>query len=100
MSASIAKPNATAFKPVPDGAEDRPSIEVSLSFKVDLRLLRRQKRALVDIRQIYRVSADQEDAVEAMLNMIDFIQDSIVDQGLAPEEEVFSQMPLLFEIAA
>jgi len=32
--------------------------------------------------------------------MIDFIQDSIVDQGLASEEEVFPQMPLLFETAA
>jgi hypothetical protein len=35
-----------------------------------------------------------------MLNMIDVIQDSIVDRGLASEEEVFPQMPLLFEIAA
>ena len=100
MSETVAKPGVTTITSTADTAETPTSIEVVLSFRVELRLLRRQKRALIDIRHNSKVSADQEDAIEGILNMIDFIQDSIVDQGLASEEEVFPQMPLLFETAA
>jgi hypothetical protein len=100
MSETVAKPAVTTVTSSRDTAETPTSIEVVLSFRVDLRLLRRQKRALIDIRHNSKVSAGQEDAIEGILNMIDFIQDSIVDQGLAREEEVFPQMPLLFETAA
>jgi hypothetical protein len=100
MSEPIAKPSGTPVASTPDTAEETTSIQVVLSFSIDLRLLRRQKRALIAIPRNFQISHDQEEAVEGMLNMIDFVQDSIVEQGLASEEEVFPQMPLLFEIAA
>lgn len=100
MSGTAAKPGVTTITSTPDTAETPTSIEVVLSFRVDLRLLRRQKRALIAMPGNFQLSPDQEEAVEGMLNMIDYIQDSIVDQGLASEEEVFPQMPLLFESAA
>jgi hypothetical protein len=100
MSAPIAKPSGTPVASTPDTAEAITSINVVLSFNIDLRLLRRQKRALIAMPRNVQLSPDQEEAVEGMLNMIDFVQDSIVEQGLASEEEVFPQMPLLFEIAA
>jgi hypothetical protein len=100
MSEIVSKPAVTTIPLTHDMAETSSSIEVVLSFRVDLRLLRRQKRALIDIRRNSKVSADQEDAVEGILSMIDFIQDSIVDQGLADEKDVFPQMPLPFETAA
>lgn len=74
-------------------------IHVVLEFKIDLALLRKQKRALISIHEGGQVSADQEDAAEGMLNMIDFIQDSILEQGLASEEEIFPRLPGLFEAA-
>ncbi len=76
------------------------SIEVPLTLKIDLPLLRRQKRALIGIHRDAQVSADQEDAAEGMLSLIDFIQDSILGQGLATEDEVFPQMSLPFANAA
>jgi hypothetical protein len=100
VSEAVAKSVITTVTSTADTAESPTSIEVVLSLRVDLRLLRRQKRALIDIRHNSSVSADQEDAVEGILSMIDFIQDSIVDQGLAGEKDVFPQMPLLFETAA
>jgi hypothetical protein len=48
----------------------------------------------------FQISASQQEALDGILNMIDFIQDSIVDQGIATEEEAFPQMPLLFDAAA
>lgn len=77
----------------------RNSIQVTLGLKIDLSLLRRQKRALIDIREGAHVSSEQEDAAEGLLNMIDFIQDSILDQGLATEQEIFPRLPSLFEAA-
>ena len=100
MSETVAKPSGTTVASTPDTAGAPTSIEVVLSFKIDLRLLRQQKRALIAMPGNFQLSPDQEEAVEGILNMIDFIQDSIVDQGLASEEEVFPQMPLLFETAA
>ncbi len=75
------------------------SIEVDLTFKVNLRELRAQKRALIEICEGAVVTADQEEAAEGMLNMIDFIQDSIVEQGLISEDEMFPRLPSLFEAA-
>jgi hypothetical protein len=100
MSEPFAKPSGTLVASPPDTAEETTSIKVVLSFNIDLRLLRRQKRALIAIPRNFQISPDQEEAIEGMLNMIDFVQDSIVEQGPASEEEVFPQMPLLFEIAA
>lgn len=89
MSEAIAKATPTIAASSPDTAETAASIEVVLPLKVDLRLLRKQKRALMAIPRHFQVSAVQEEAIDGILNMIDFIQDSIVDQGLASEEEVF-----------
>ncbi len=100
MSETLAKPSVTTITSTLDTADPSTSIEVTLSFKVDLWLIRRQKRALISLPRNFQLSPDQEEAVEGILNMIDFIQDSIVDQGLADEKDVFPQMPLPFETAA
>jgi hypothetical protein len=100
MSETVAKPGVTTITSTADTAETPTSIEVVLSFNIDLQLLRRQKRALIAIPRNFQLSRDQEEAVDGILNMIDFVQDSIVEKGLASEEEVFPQMPLLFETAA
>ena len=100
MSELVAKPSGTPIASTPDTAEETTSITVVLSFDIDLQLLRRQKRALIAMPRNFQLSLDQEEAVDGMLNMIDSVQDSILEQGLASEEEVFPQMPLLFEVAA
>ncbi len=69
------------------------SIHVLLDFKIDLTLLRKQKRALIGVREGTAVTYEQEETAEGMLNLIDFIQDSIVKQGLATEEKVFPRPP-------
>lgn len=72
------------------------TVKVALECAIDLRLLRKQKRALVSITEGTTVTHEQEDAAEGMLNMLDFIQDSILEQGLATEEEIFPRLPQLF----
>ena len=72
------------------------TVKVALEWAIDLRLLRKQKRALVSITEGTTVTHEQEDATEGMLNMLDFIQDSILEQGLATEEEIFPRLPQLF----
>jgi hypothetical protein len=47
MSELVAKPSGTPVASPPGTAEETTSIKVVLSFKIDLRLLRRQKRALI-----------------------------------------------------
>ncbi len=97
----------TASKPSVDTPASTPeatntssaSIEVDLTFKVNLRDLRAQKRALIGICEGSVVTADQEEAAEGILNMIDFIQDSIVEQGLVSEDEMFPRLPSLFKAA-
>ena len=74
-------------------------IDVTLELKLDLALLRKQKRALIGIHEGVQASADQEDAAEGILNMLDCIQDSILDQGLVGEEEIFPREPDLFDVA-
>jgi hypothetical protein len=73
------------------------SIVVTLELKLDLSLLRRQKRALIAITEGSSVSYEQEDAAEGMLNLLDFIQDSIFEQGLATEDDIFPKLPQLFD---
>jgi hypothetical protein len=76
------------------------SIEVTLTLKIDLLRLRRQKRALIGVHQDAQISADQEDAAEGMVSLIDFIQNSILEQGLASKEDIFPQMCFPFTNAA
>ena len=73
------------------------SIVVILEMKIDLGLLRKQKRALIAITEGSPVSCEQEDAAEGMLNLLDFIQDSILEQGLATEDDIFPKLPQLFD---
>lgn len=87
-------------KQKPPTTADRRFIDVTLEFKVDLVLLRKRKRALIGVYEGVPVSAEQEDAAEGMLNMLDDIQDSILEQGLASEDEIFARGPSLFEAAA
>lgn len=65
------------------------SVSVTLTMRIDLALLRRQKRHLIGLRFGSVVSRAQDDTVEGVLNLLDFIQDSIVAQKLAPESAVF-----------
>lgn len=66
------------------------SIKVTLMMRIDLALLRRQKRHLVGLCFGSVVSRAQDDTIEGVLHLIDFIQDSILDQGLASERAVFT----------
>jgi hypothetical protein len=59
-----------------------------------------QAQGVYGIAKGTEVTAAQEDAVEGMLNLIDFIQDSILEQGLATRDEIFPSQPSLFEEAA
>jgi hypothetical protein len=73
------------------------TVTITLECKIDLALLRKQKRALSDISEGAIVSYEQENVAEGMLNMLDCIQDSILEQGLATEEEIFPRLPQLFD---
>ncbi len=86
--------------PQPQARCNPGSIDVTLEFRIDLALLRRQKRALIEIHEGAQVTAVQEDAAEGILNMLDHIQDTIFDQGLASEEDIFPHWPSLFETEA
>jgi len=66
------------------------SVRVTVTMRIDLALLRRQKRHLIGLCFGFVVSRAQDDTVEGILNLIDFIQDSIVAQGLASEPAVFA----------
>lgn len=88
--------NACALRTPETGAKP---IRVVLEFDLDLILLRKQKRALIGVSEGTTVNFEQEEAAEGLLNFIDFIQDSILEQGLATEEEVFPRLPQLFEEA-
>jgi hypothetical protein len=92
--------NAVPLDVPPQDSAAGKSVEVTLTLKLDLPLLRRQKRALIGVHEGAQVSLDQEDAAEGMLSLIDFIQDSILEQGLASEDEIFPQMSFPFANAA
>jgi hypothetical protein len=66
------------------------TVSVTLTMRLDLALLRRQKRHLVGLRFGSVVSREQDDTVEGVLNLLDFTQDSIVAQKLATESAVFA----------
>ncbi len=59
--------------------------------------MRKQKHALVGVCEGVTVTYAQEETAKGMLNLIDFIQDSIVEQGLATEEAVFPRLPQLLK---
>lgn len=72
------------------------SIKVTVECDIDLVLLRKQKRALVGLREGVVATYEQENAAEGLLNLLDFIQDSILEQGLATEDDIFPRLPQLF----
>ena len=57
--------------------------------KIDWTLLRSQKLWLISNQAQETGDETAFEAVEGLLNFLDYIQDSAVDQGLASEEEVF-----------
>jgi hypothetical protein len=82
---------------IPPQEIKRTTIKVKVECNIDLALVRRQKHALIGIREGATVSSEQEEAAEGILNLLDFIQDSILEQGLATEDEVFPRLPGLFD---
>jgi hypothetical protein len=62
---------------------------IVVNLEIDWELLRRQKRAVVELRTGTVVGAEQEDAAEGLLNLLDSIQDQAADSGEVTEEEVF-----------
>jgi hypothetical protein len=80
-----------------DQASAPSSIKVAIECDIDLALLRKQKRAVVELREGTTVTYEQETAAEGLLNLLDFIQDSILEQGLATEEDIFPRLPQLFD---
>lgn len=73
---------------LPEDGDKDTLTEVSLILKLDLALLRWQKSVLVEMGAGSLVSSEQEEAVEGILNPLDFIQDTLSDQGLASEWEI------------
>jgi hypothetical protein len=57
------------------------TISVTVELKLDLHLLRKQKHALIGLYEGATVTFEQEDAAGGMLNLLDFLQDSILEQG-------------------
>lgn len=95
---SAAQTCTSAANEQPKAEASTPStVKVTLELAIDLHLLRKQKRALIGIREGTAATSEQEEAAEGMLNLADFIQDSILEQGLATEEEVFPRLPQLFD---
>ena len=81
---------------IPQEASDR-LLTLTVALKLNVNLLRKQKHALVGITGGTAVTSEQEDAAEGMLNLLDFLQDSILEKGLATEEEIFPRPPQLFD---
>jgi len=64
------------------------SIKLTLTVRLGLQDMQSQKRALSLI--LFRADLrDQHETAEGLLSLLDYLQDAIVDQGLATEEEVF-----------
>lgn len=98
--ANAAPPRATepATDENPQPQASKPStVKVTVECDIDLLLLRKQKRALIGIREGSTITYEQETAADGLLNLLDFIQDSILEQGLATEEEIFPRLPQLFD---
>ena len=64
---------------------------IVVNLEIDWELLRRQKRAVVGLRTGTVVSAEQEDAAEGLLNLLDKIQDQAADSGEVTDEEAFGE---------
>lgn len=98
-SRSGSAPAATSEPGDGSPLEERPgqSISITVELRLDLMLLRRQKSALIGVAEGATVSHEQEEAAEGLLNLLDFIQDAVVEEGLATEDEVFPRMPQLFD---
>lgn len=71
-------------------------IRVRLECDIDLGLLRKQKQALFGISEGAATTYEQVEVAEDMLDMLDFILDSILEQGLATEDDIFPRLPQLF----
>lgn len=56
---------------------------------MDWDLLRKQKHILLDIAEGAVVTNEHYEAIEGILNLIDFIQDQVVDSGQQLPEDVF-----------
>jgi hypothetical protein len=84
----------------PVGIASAKSTDVTLTLRIDLTKLKQQKRSLIEIRRDSPVTPLQEETVEGILNLIDFIQDSILEQGLATEDQIFAQSPFEGDQAA
>lgn len=90
--------DATTAQPLALPQTSKPScVKITLECDIDLLLLRKQKRALIGIREGGTITYEQETAADGILNLLDFIQDSILEQGLATEEETFPRLPQLFD---
>ncbi|GGG86752.1 hypothetical protein [Edaphobacter dinghuensis] len=76
--------------------ESSTKIRVRLECDIDLVLLRKQKHALFGISEGSAATYEQVEVAEDMLDMLDFILDSILEQGLATEDEIFPRLPQLF----
>jgi len=61
---------------------------------IDWPLLQQQKQLLVELRAGQTVTAEQEESIEGILNLLDSIQDQAVDSGDVPEAVVFGQPAL------
>lgn len=97
-----AKPAAHSTEPATNEnaqpqTRKRSTITVKVECDIDLLLFRKQKRALIGIREGSTITYEQENAAGGILNLLDFIQDSILRQGLATEDEIFPRLPQLFD---
>jgi hypothetical protein len=63
--------------------------EFSVPVKIDFALLKEQKRRVAYIDVHGEVTAEDYEALQGILALIDHIQDYAVDKGIATEAEVF-----------
>jgi hypothetical protein len=91
--------NRTTFRHLSRPPQETPglTISVTIELKLDLHLPRKQKHALIGLYEGATVTFVQEDAAEGMLNLLDFLQDSILEQDLAAEDGIFPKLPQLFD---
>lgn len=92
-----APPRAAEAESAQPQASKPSSIKVTVECDINLPLLRKQKRALIGMHEGGTITYEQETAADGMLNLLEFIQDSILEHGLATEEEIFPRLPQLFD---
>ena len=62
--------------------------------KIDFKLLREQKKAVVhanSVRKTAGMFAGDKKAIDGIIHMIDAIQDAVVEDGVKTEVEVFGE---------